>query len=105
MFSQAKEPGKWPIKWYAPECIHFHKFDIKSDIWSYGVTLWEATSYGQKPYKVCRKIIFNPKMCVITYIQEFYSSNLCMSNTNQYQYLIKSDINRDSILIKYLINI
>ena len=44
--------GKWPLKWYAPECIYFHKFDSKTDVWSYGIALWEATSYGDKPYKV-----------------------------------------------------
>jgi len=49
---QAETAGKWPLKWYAPECIYFFKFDSKSDVWSYGVTLWEATSYGAKPYRV-----------------------------------------------------
>ncbi|XP_025111038.1 tyrosine-protein kinase SYK-like isoform X2 [Pomacea canaliculata] len=46
----AQAAGKWPLKWYAPECIHYWKFDTKSDVWSYGVTLWEAASYGAKPY-------------------------------------------------------
>jgi len=50
-YYKAQEAGKWPIKWYAPECIFFFKFDSKSDVWSYGVTLWEAMSYGDKPYR------------------------------------------------------
>ena len=49
---QAKAAGKWPLKWYAPECIYFFLFNSKSDVWSFGVTLWEALSYGAKPYKV-----------------------------------------------------
>ena len=44
-------PGRWPLKWYAPECIYFTKFDSKSDVWSFGVTMWEAFSYGAKPYQ------------------------------------------------------
>ncbi|CAC5421897.1 Tyrosine-protein kinase receptor Tie-1,Tyrosine-protein kinase Shark,Melanoma receptor tyrosine-protein kinase,Ack-related non-receptor tyrosine kinase,Tyrosine-protein kinase ZAP-70,Vascular endothelial growth factor receptor 1,Receptor tyrosine-protein kinase erbB-4,Tyrosine-protein kinase SYK,Tyrosine-protein kinase Fer [Mytilus coruscus] len=53
-YYKAREAGKWPLKWYAPECVYFWKFDAKSDVWSYGVTLWEATSYGGKPYKTMK---------------------------------------------------
>ena len=49
---QARTAGKWPLKWYAPECINYHKFSSKSDVWSFGITMWEAFSYGGKPYKV-----------------------------------------------------
>lgn len=50
-YYKAQEAGKWPLKWYAPECVYYWKFDSKSDVWSYGVTLWEATSLGEKPYR------------------------------------------------------
>ncbi|ROI46682.1 Tyrosine-protein kinase ZAP-70 [Anabarilius grahami] len=50
-YYKARTGGKWPLKWYAPECIHFHKFSSKSDVWSFGITMWEAFSFGGKPYK------------------------------------------------------
>uniref|UniRef100_A0A1A7Y908 Spleen tyrosine kinase n=1 Tax=Iconisemion striatum TaxID=60296 RepID=A0A1A7Y908_9TELE len=50
-YYKAKTHGKWPVKWYAPECINFFKFSCKSDVWSFGVLMWEAFSFGQKPYK------------------------------------------------------
>ncbi|XP_048476482.1 tyrosine-protein kinase SYK [Rhincodon typus] len=50
-YYKAKSTGKWPIKWYAPESINFFKFSSKSDVWSFGVMMWEAFSYGLKPYK------------------------------------------------------
>ncbi|XP_041863312.1 tyrosine-protein kinase ZAP-70 [Melanotaenia boesemani] len=50
-YYKARTAGKWPLKWYAPECLNFHKFSSKSDVWSFGITMWEAFSYGGKPYK------------------------------------------------------
>ncbi|VDO02212.1 unnamed protein product [Rodentolepis nana] len=49
---KAASAGKWPLKWYAPECIYYFRFDSKSDVWSYGITLWEVFSYGERPYKL-----------------------------------------------------
>ncbi|VDD79957.1 unnamed protein product [Mesocestoides corti] len=50
-YYRAASAGKWPLKWYAPECIYYFRFDSKSDVWSYGITLWEVFSYGERPYK------------------------------------------------------
>ncbi|XP_040272878.1 tyrosine-protein kinase SYK isoform X1 [Bufo bufo] len=50
-YYKAKSCGKWPVKWYAPECMNYYKFSSKSDVWSFGVLMWEAYSYGQKPYR------------------------------------------------------
>uniref|UniRef100_T2MEM7 receptor protein-tyrosine kinase n=1 Tax=Hydra vulgaris TaxID=6087 RepID=T2MEM7_HYDVU len=42
--------GKVPVRWTAPESIQFKKFTSASDMWSYGVLLWEIMSYGERPY-------------------------------------------------------
>ncbi len=42
--------GRMPIKWLALECIHERVFTHKSDVWAYGVTVWELLEYGKKPY-------------------------------------------------------
>ncbi|KAH9488826.1 hypothetical protein Btru_058717 [Bulinus truncatus] len=46
----AHGPGRWPLMWYAPECLYYHKFDSKSDVWSFGITMWEIMSNGARPY-------------------------------------------------------
>jgi serine/threonine protein kinase len=51
-YYKARSASKWPLKWFAPECIYYYKFSSKSDVWSYGVTLWEVMSRGDMPYQV-----------------------------------------------------
>uniref|UniRef100_A0A8C0R862 receptor protein-tyrosine kinase n=1 Tax=Canis lupus dingo TaxID=286419 RepID=A0A8C0R862_CANLU len=42
--------AKTPIKWMALESIHFGKYTHQSDVWSYGVTVWELMTFGAEPY-------------------------------------------------------
>ncbi|XP_068087429.1 tyrosine-protein kinase FRK [Hyperolius riggenbachi] len=40
-----------PLKWTAPEAIRLNKFTVKSDVWSFGILLFEIVSYGKMPYQ------------------------------------------------------
>lgn len=46
--------GKMPIKWLALESIQHRIFTHMTDVWSFGVTLWELFTYGQRPYENVR---------------------------------------------------
>ncbi|XP_040978889.1 tyrosine-protein kinase Lyn isoform X4 [Aquila chrysaetos chrysaetos] len=46
----AREGAKFPIKWTAPEAINYGSFTIKSDVWSFGILLYEIVTYGKIPY-------------------------------------------------------
>ena len=39
-----------PIRWLPPESIFYENFTTSSDVWSYGVVLWEIFSFGKEPY-------------------------------------------------------
>ena len=49
-FFMGNNDSEHPWKWCAPEVLNGEMFEPNSDIWSYGVLMWEMFSLGQKPY-------------------------------------------------------
>ena len=47
---EAHTGAKFPIKWTAPEAAMYSRFTIKSDVWSFGILLYELITYGRFPY-------------------------------------------------------
>ena len=45
-----RKGGRLPFRWMSPEAITDGRFTVKSDMWSFGVLMWEVFSFGFTPY-------------------------------------------------------
>ncbi|XP_013883348.1 tyrosine-protein kinase TXK [Austrofundulus limnaeus] len=43
--------AKFPVKWSPPEVLHYSKYSSKSDVWAFGVVMWEIFSEGRTPFE------------------------------------------------------
>ncbi|XP_008336171.2 muscle, skeletal receptor tyrosine-protein kinase-like, partial [Cynoglossus semilaevis] len=49
-YYKANENDAIPIRWMPPESIFYNRYTSESDVWAYGVVLWEIFSHGMQPY-------------------------------------------------------
>ncbi|XP_069482108.1 tyrosine-protein kinase JAK2 [Ambystoma mexicanum] len=79
-YYKVKEPGESPIFWYAPESLTESKFSVASDVWSFGVVLYELFTYSEKnksPPSVFMRIIGNDKQgqMIVFHLIELLKNN------------------------------
>ena len=62
-FYLAQSNHSMPIRWMAPESISDRIFTSQSDVWSYGVVLWEIATFAEIPYqaKTNEEVMFHVK--------------------------------------------
>uniref|UniRef100_A0A8D2J038 Protein kinase domain-containing protein n=1 Tax=Varanus komodoensis TaxID=61221 RepID=A0A8D2J038_VARKO len=54
---------KFPVKWSAPEVFHYAKFSSKSDVWAFGILMWEVFTLGKPPYERYDNMQVIEKVC------------------------------------------
>ncbi|CAF4635942.1 unnamed protein product, partial [Rotaria sp. Silwood2] len=70
------------IRWTSPEAIFDSEYTSRSDVWSYGITLWEIYSLGERPFatmnnNAIKNILKNPLLNLYFYLPQ---SHKYMSN-------------------------
>jgi len=55
------------VLWSAPDAIQYHHFSPASDVWSFGIVMWEVMSYGERPYwDMSHQDVSAPAACLMS---------------------------------------
>lgn len=66
----SKSDAQFPVKWCPPEVVRKSSFSKKSDVWSFGITVWEIFSYGDKPFGTMTNVEAAEKICDVGFEAE-----------------------------------
>ena len=82
MLQQVEGSRLLPVRWMSPECLRYGQFTVSSDVWAYGVLVWEVYTFGKQPY------------CGYSNIQVSWSFKAVLCSINRYCYFeeIKSQV-------------
>ena len=59
-----------PVRWKAPECLWKHRYSTASDVWAFGVLMYEVLTYGSHPYRnipIDEEVIHHVSVVVIIF--------------------------------------
>ena len=50
-FVSTEDDEELPVRWQAPESLSEHRYSTASDVWAFGMLMYEVLTYGCRPYR------------------------------------------------------
>ena len=75
-----------PVRWMSPESMKYGKFTTESDVWAFGIVLWEIFSCGKQPHYGHG----NEEVCIIMHTLKIYMLLLYCMISPILNYILKT---------------